>query len=145
MAGTKDFIAVARQKRKVMGGGMRQAGVLAAAGIIALKEHSRLLAADHRRAKTLAQGLGNINGISVNADAVDINMVFFSHPQAMSVEFVEKTVKLFAERGIAINPPEQGMFRFVIHYWVGDGEIDAILAASQEAFAGTPGRGGQNG
>jgi threonine aldolase len=54
LAGTKDFISAARFKRKIMGGGMRQAGILAAAGIIALKEHSLLLEADHRRAKKLA-------------------------------------------------------------------------------------------
>ena len=136
LAGHKDFIAAARLKRKVMGGGMRQAGILAAAGIIALTEHVKLLEADHRRAKQLAQGLASINGISVNTNTVDINMVFFSHPRAMSPEFVEKTVKLFAERGIVINPPEQGMFRFVTHYWIGDGEIDAILAAAKEAFGG---------
>ena len=132
LAGPKDFIAAARLKRKVMGGGMRQAGILAAAGIVALTEHVKMLEADHRRAKQLAQGLAHINGISVNVNTVDINMVFFSHPQAESPEFVEKIVSHFAGRGIVINPPEQGMFRFVTHYWIGDGEIEAILAAAKE-------------
>ena len=136
LVGPKDFIDAARLKRKVMGGGMRQAGILAAAGIIALTDHVKLLEADHRRAKQLADGLSRINGISVNTNTVDINMVFFSHQQIMSVEFVKKTVKFFSERGIVINPPEQGMFRFVTHYWIGDKEIEAILAAAAEAFGG---------
>jgi threonine aldolase len=134
LAGTKEFIDAARLKRKVMGGGMRQAGILAAAGIIALQEHTKLLAADHARAKKLAQGLADIKGINVDLDSIDINMVFFSHPSSLSVEESEKIVAHFAGRGIIINPPEQGIFRFVTHYWIGDSELDAILKTSQEAF-----------
>jgi threonine aldolase len=133
LAGTKEFIDAARLKRKIMGGGMRQAGILAAAGIIALEEHTKLLAADHARAKKLAQGLAAIQGIHVDVNAVDINMVFFSH-SAFSDEKAEKIVGCFANRGIIINPPEQGMFRFVTHYWIGDSELDAILKVSKEAF-----------
>jgi threonine aldolase len=139
LAGTKDFIEAARLKRKIMGGGMRQAGILAAAGLIALKEHTQLLEKDHQNAKKLAQGLANIDGVNVDVNDVDINMVFFKHPLAASEEFASKVVKHFAEHGIVINPPEQGMFRFVTHYWIGDHEIKAILTASQEAFAGTKG------
>ena len=136
LAGTKDFINAARIKRKVMGGGMRQAGILAAAGIIALEEHSLLLAADHRRAKELARGLSGINGIVVNENDIDINMVFFSHSPSSSPEAADNIVKHFADRGITINMPNHGQFRFVTHYWIGDREIEAILAASQEVFEG---------
>ena len=139
LIGTKDFIEAARLKRKIMGGGMRQAGILAAAGLIALKEHTQLLEKDHQNAKKLAQGLANIDGVNVDVNDVDINMVFFKHPLAASEEFASKVVKHFAERGIVINPPEQEMFRFVTHYWIGDHELKAILTASQEAFAGTKG------
>jgi threonine aldolase len=139
LAGTKDFIAAARLKRKILGGGMRQTGILAVAGIIALKDHTKLLEDDHRRAKKLAEGLGNINGITVNTDALDINLVFFSHPLTASKKLTEDVVKHFASRGIVINPPSHGMFRFVTHYWIGDREIKKILSAAQEAF----GRGGQ--
>jgi len=134
LAGTRAFIDAARLKRKVMGGGMRQAGVLAAAGIIALEEHTKLLAADHSRAKKLAQGLADIKGIGVDMNTVDINMVFFSHPTAQSAEKFDKVVADFASRGIIINAPEQGMYRFVTHYWTGDSELGAILKASQEIF-----------
>ncbi|MCL1837082.1 MAG: beta-eliminating lyase-related protein [Treponema sp.] len=143
LAGPKDFIGEARFKRKVMGGGMRQAGILAAAGIIALKEHTGLLTEDHRRAQQLAQGLAAINGITVNENDVDINMVFFGCSQASSPEAAEKIVGHFAKKGIVINPPENGTFRFVTHYWINDNEIAAILAAAQEAFAGSQGEGGQ--
>jgi threonine aldolase len=134
LAGTKDFIAEARLKRKVMGGGMRQAGVLAAAGIVALEEHAPLLAADHLRAKKLAQGLAEINGISVNVNDIDINMVFFSYPAVKSPASAEKIVKDFADNGIIINPPEQRIFRFVTHYWIGDSEIEKILVAARKIF-----------
>ena len=134
LAGTKKFIDEARLKRKIMGGGLRQAGILAAAGIIALKEHTVLLAADHERAKKLAQGLSRINGVSVNVNAVDINMVFFTCSAGASAEYGENIVKRFLERGIVINPPEQGMFRFVTHYWIGDAEIQKILDAAKEVL-----------
>jgi threonine aldolase len=135
LAGPKDFIAEARLKRKIMGGGMRQAGILAAAGIIALTEHPSLLAADHGRAKKIAEGLARIGGLTVNPDGVEINMVFFAHPFAADAEQAAKVVACFAKRGIAINLPEQGMFRFVTHYWIGDEELGAILSAAEEAFA----------
>jgi threonine aldolase len=135
LVGTKDFIAEARLKRKIMGGGMRQAGILAAAGIIALKEHTSLLAADHDRAKRLALGLASISGINVSMNNVDINMVYFSHHHASS-EMAEKIVKDFYDRGIVINPLVDGVFRFVTHYWIGHREIEKILAVSKEVFSG---------
>ena len=134
LAGTRDFVDAARLKRKVMGGGMRQAGVLAAAGIVALNEHVSLLEADHRRARKIAQGLAKIDNIVVNHSAVEINMVFFSHPSTASPETVNNIVESFADRGILINAPEQGMFRFVTHYWIGDDEIEKILAAIKDVF-----------
>jgi threonine aldolase len=135
LASSKKFVDAARFKRKVMGGGMRQAGVLAAAGIIALEEHTKLLAEDHGRAKKLAQGLAKIDSIKVNPNDVEINMVFFSHPAAQTSEQAAEIVAYFAKQGIAINPPEQGMFRFVTHHWIGDSELDEILKTSEEAFS----------
>jgi len=134
LAGTKQFIDEARLKRKIMGGGMRQAGILAAAGIIALKEHTLLLAADHERAKKLARGLSEINSITVDANAVDINMVFFKYHREVTAEFIKNIVNKFAMRGIVINPPEEGVFRFVTHYWIGDREIDEILNVAKDVL-----------
>lgn len=133
LAGTKDFIDAARLKRKVMGGGMRQTGFLAAAGIIALEDHSPLLAADHKRAKKLALALSAIKGISIDVDSVEINLVFFKSA-ASCPESSKKAVSGFRERGIIINPPENGVYRFVTHYWIGDKELEQIINACEEVF-----------
>ena len=133
LAGKKEFIDAARLKRKIMGGGMRQVGVLAAAGIIALNEHSSLLINDHIRAKKLSFGLSKIKDVIIEED-VNINMVFFSHPKISSDAWVKNVVNNFKEKGILINPPEQELFRFVTHYWIGDNEIDEIISAAEEAL-----------
>jgi threonine aldolase len=137
LAGPKDFVEQARLKRKIMGGGMRQAGILAAAGILALTEHPALLAADHERARKLARGLANIEGVRLDDSGSNINMVFFGFSGSGTAEQDAKIVDGFAKRGIAINAPEQGMFRFVTHYWIGSNELAAILAAAAEVFAGS--------
>ncbi|GHV77093.1 threonine aldolase [Spirochaetia bacterium] len=134
LTGTRDFVEAARYKRKIMGGGMRQAGILAAAGIIALTEHTGRLGEDHENAKRLARELAAIPGIAVNPEEVDINMVFFSFPPAEDAGVAKRITDFFAKRGIIINAPEQGVFRFVTHYWIGNSEVAAILAASREAF-----------
>ena len=80
LVGSAPLIDRARRLRKVLGGGMRQAGVIAAAGIVGLAEHAPLLAADHRRAKALGRGLGSLRGILrpiALSTAVQTNIVFF--------------------------------------------------------------------
>jgi len=134
LAGKKEFIKKARYKRKIMGGGMRQAGILAAAGIIALEGQTQKLKEDHIRAKNIAQGLAKIQGIVIKPKETEINMVFFTWPQAEDEEIATNVVKTFKKHKIIINPPEKGVFRFVTHYWIGDAEVEAILAASREAF-----------
>jgi threonine aldolase len=135
LAGKKKFIEEARLKRKVMGGGMRQAGVLAAAGIIALEGHKRLKE-DHERAKKIARELAKIPGLLIKPKETEINMVFFTWPPAGNRKTAARVTELFKKRNIIINPPENGLFRFVTHYWIGDAEAEAILAASREAFGG---------
>ncbi|MDR2740397.1 MAG: aminotransferase class I/II-fold pyridoxal phosphate-dependent enzyme [Treponema sp.] len=134
LAGKRDFVEAARYKRKIMGGGMRQAGILAAAGIIALQKQTGRLAEDHERAKRLARELGVIPGVVTKPKEVDINMVFFSFPPARDTGVAGGIVDFFAKRNIVISPPEHGVFRFVTHYWIGDRETDAVLDASREAF-----------
>jgi threonine aldolase len=134
LAGPKAFIEEARLKRKIMGGGMRQAGILAAAGIIALKDHPAMLAEDHAGAKELAKALGQIKGIRMNPDDTEINMVFFIVPAALDPARRAKMMEVFSRHKILINPPEQGVFRFVTHYRIRDGELKAITEAAAEAF-----------
>ena len=138
LAGGKSFIDEARLKRKIMGGGMRQAGILAAAGLIALTEHPSLLADDHKRARELEKALTEIPGIS--ADTGNINMVFFSW--TAKKESAGALVNAFRSRGIIINAPELKMqngetefiFRFVTHHWIGDKEMEAITEACRSVF-----------
>jgi threonine aldolase len=134
LAGKKKFIKEARLKRKIMGGGMRQAGILAAAGIIALQGQSKRLEEDHIRAKKLARELAKIPGIIIKSRETEINMVFFTWPPAKESKTAVRIVEIFKKHKISINSPENGVFRFVTHYWIGDTEVDAILAASKAAF-----------
>jgi len=126
LAGSRSFIESARRKRKVMGGGMRQAGTIAAAGILALGPMRERLHEDHIHAKTLASGLARIPGVTVDLDSVHIDMVYFSlNPAPDPARFVAH----MRSRGILVNPPESGQLRFVCHYWIRDEHIPVILEA----------------
>jgi threonine aldolase len=137
LAGKASFVEEARMKRKIMGGGMRQAGILAAAGLCALREQAGHLAEDHERARRLALGLQAIPGVVIDPGAVDINMVFFRYPPAAERARGEAITGFFKNRGVLISPPGEGLFRFVTHYWIGDGDIEKVLALCAEAFGGT--------
>ncbi|MCR1950885.1 low-specificity L-threonine aldolase [Clostridium sp. DSM 100503] len=125
LAGSKDFIAKARKKRKLMGGGLRQAGFLAAAGIVALNDMSKRLEDDHENAKLLASELNKIPELSVNLDNVKINMVFFSFKNS-NID-TKALVNYFLENNIKINDVENGQMRFVTHYWVTKEDISKIV------------------
>jgi threonine aldolase len=116
---------------------MRQAGILAAAGIIALTEHPPYLAEDLRRARELAAALAALPGIIIDPEETDINLVFFRFPPAEDPGRAAEITAAFSRRGIRVNPPEQGVFRLVTHYWIGDRELEAVLRAAGEIF--TPG------
>jgi threonine aldolase len=135
LAGGKKFIQEARLKRKIMGGAMRQVGILAAAGIIALEGQTSWIGEDHKRAKKIAYGLAKLPGIIIKPRATEINMVFFCWPPAEDKKKASKVVEIFKKHKIIINLPEKGQFRFVTHYWIGDTEVEAILTASREAFS----------
>jgi threonine aldolase len=139
LAGSAEFAERALLKRKIMGGGMRQAGFLAAAGIVALKQMTGRVADDHANAKRLAASLSSIPGISVDEKALDINMVFFTAGRLKDGCDAERIVRMFADEGIAIHPPEDGVFRFVTHYWIGDIELEKIIDAARRAFGRIPG------
>jgi threonine aldolase len=136
LVGPEDFVREARYKRKIMGGGMRQAGILAAAGLIALRDMTGRLAEDHRRAKNLAHALAAIPGLSLEPDKTEINMVFFSFPPAKEPGEAQKITDFFARRNILINSPDEGVFRFATHYGIGEGELELIQDACKAAFTG---------
>jgi len=125
LAGSKNFIDKARKGRKLMGGGLRQAGFLAAAGLVALREMTERLKEDHENAKYLAEELSKIPDIKVNIDDVHIDMVFFN---ATEIKYDhEKLVQEFYNKGIKISPSENGEFRFVTNYWVSREDINYVI------------------
>ncbi|MDR0707749.1 MAG: aminotransferase class I/II-fold pyridoxal phosphate-dependent enzyme [Treponema sp.] len=135
LAGGKAFIADARLKRKIMGGAMRQAGVLAAAGIIALTDMTKRLHEDHERAKNLARFLAEIPGVVLNIEDVQINMVYFTVAKAQNPATNAGIVGVFAKAGVRISPANNGVFRFATHYWIGDQELETVKRAALEAFS----------
>lgn len=125
LVGSDDFIKKAVKKRKIMGGGMRQTGILAAAGLIAVKEMRLRLIEDHDNARYLADRLDIVSGIQVLRNKLDINMVFFKiTDDKLKNVFTEEN---FAKAGILINPEEDGLFRFVTHYYISRDSIDKTI------------------
>jgi len=130
---TKALAVEARRWRKVLGGGMRQAGILAAAGIIALEQHVDRLAEDHANAARLADGLSGIDGISVDRAAVQTNMVFVS----MSPDVVDRLVEFLAARDIrTLGGKMLGgpVIRIVTHLDVTGEDIDVMIDAIGQFF-----------
>lgn len=125
LAGSKDFVDKARKKRKLMGGGLRQAGFLAAAGIVSLEVMTKRLKEDHDNAKLLAEELNKIPEIYVDLHNLKINMVFFSFKDK-NID-TKELVKYFLENNIKINDVENGLMRFVTHYWVTKDDISKII------------------
>lgn len=135
LAGSRKYVDEARRKRKLMGGGLRQAGILAAAGLIALKEMRLRLDEDHSNARQLAGQLSGIPGIEIDPQDVQINMVYFGHERNGSIDS-EAFVEFMRGKGILVNPADaDNRFRFVTHYWIQREHIGAIAAAVKEFYA----------
>lgn len=130
LAGSKAFIDRARKYRKLMGGGMRQIGILAAAGIIALEKMVDRLAEDHKNAKYLADELSKLPGVNVKRDRLDIDMVFFEMGQDVIKERL--LIEKLYERNIKINGIEDGEYRFVTHIGVSREDIDYVIKCMKE-------------
>lgn len=128
LCGSQDFIFRARRIRKQLGGGMRQAGVLAAAGIIALEEMVDRLPEDHCRAQKLAQGLARIPGIKVEREDPPSNMVFFSLDEGVTLTPIEIAERLLAYK-VKVGLAGPRRFRMVTHYWIDDEGVDRTLQA----------------
>ena len=128
ICGTQEFIKRVHRVRKQLGGGMRQAGVLAAAGIVALETMVDRLADDHRRAKELAQALARIDGVQVDTTQPPTNMVYLKLVDN-SAENVERLVRGLAKKGMRINPPRAGRIRLVTHYWIDDAALEKTIEA----------------
>ncbi|MEL7648293.1 MAG: low-specificity L-threonine aldolase [Sedimentibacter sp.] len=130
LAGSSEFIRRARKNRKLMGGGMRQVGILAAAGIIALEKMTGRLEQDHKNARYMAEELSKIDGVRVIKDRLDIDMVFFEIDSNL-ITSSELVQKLYA-KNIKINGEEGGEYRFVCHIGVSREDIDYTISCMKE-------------
>ncbi|HZI12818.1 MAG TPA: low-specificity L-threonine aldolase [Myxococcus sp.] len=130
LAGRADLIREGRRLRKRLGGGMRQAGVLAAAALYALEHHVARLAEDHAHARRLAAGLAEVAGVKVDAAQVETNMVIaeFSRPSS-------EMVPLLASHGVLTNPTGPRTIRLVTHLDVSGADIDEAVARIRRAVA----------
>jgi len=118
------------RNRKVLGGGMRQAGVIAAAGLVALRDMRARLVEDHQVAQLLADGLATIPGITVDPVHIRTNMVHFSIPDSINnAEFVQA----MKDRKIILRGGPH--FRIVTHYWITPERAQIVIDAMREFFA----------
>ena len=137
LLGTQKFIARARHIRKMLGGGMRQVGVIAAAGLISLQHMTKRLADDHIRAKKMAHGLRKLRGVLVDADSPHTNMVYLNLSQEVtrSAQQITETMK---DLGVLVDPENERRFRLVTHYWIDDtaivGAVDAFRRVLEDGM-----------
>ncbi len=132
LAGSQAFIDRARKNRKLLGGGMRQAGVIAAPALIALTQMPARLKEDHDNAKYMAEKLAVIPGVSCDPSQVEINMAFFSIDKPAAVR--DNLQAAMREKGIKISPEDQGKFRFLPTKGVPRQDIDQAMAALAECL-----------
>ena len=130
VCGNKKFINKARKWRKMVGGGMRQSGHLAAAGIIALNDLVDELKKDHFKTQVLAKGLARLNGIALDPELVKTNIIFFNlkHPTLNPDTFLEK----LETQGIKMLAIESGVFRAVLHREISEPQIERVICVSEE-------------
>jgi threonine aldolase len=132
LVGSRKNIEQARMYRKALGGGMRQAGVLAAAGLIALHEMPARLGEDHENARLLAAAVaGRPDEAEIDLDAVETNIVIFSLREAKSVEFVAA----LKGRGVLASAIGPSAVRFVTHYDVDRSQCEHAAAVVSELLA----------
>lgn len=127
LVGSKEFIEKARKNRKILGGGMRQAGILAAAGMVALEDMTQRLGEDHKNAKVLAKGLEKIPGIKIKANSVETNLVMLDI-SGLGINGFELAEKLEKE-DIKISGSKDGNLRFATHAYVTTEDVEKVLEA----------------
>lgn len=133
LCGSSEFINQARRIRKQLGGGMRQAGVLAAAGIISLETMVDRLGQDHLRAKRLAQGLSGISGLILDPGSPYTNMVFLTLDDDIKIP-ASQVERQLMEFGVKVSAINDRRFRLVTHFWVDDSGVKKAIQAFREVL-----------
>jgi threonine aldolase len=134
LVGTNKFIARARHLRKMLGGGMRQVGIIAAAGIISLDKMTKRLTDDHIRAQKLAVGLRQVKGIVVDEGSPYSNMVYLNLENDVKIDtvtIIEQALKF----GVLLDSENTRRMRLVTHYWVDDNAVNKVIQAFEAALA----------
>jgi threonine aldolase len=132
LCGTREFIAEAHRVRKLFGGGMRQVGVLAAAGIVALERMVDRLAEDHQKARRLAEGLAQIPTLKVDLETVQTNMVYVDVSGTKLTG--AQAVAALQNEGVLCLALAPNLLRMVTHHDVSNEDIDTALAAASRVF-----------
>jgi threonine aldolase len=132
VAGSAAFIDHVHRFRKMFGGGMRQAGILAAAGIYALDHHLERLEEDHRNAKRLAHGLSELKGVTVNPDHVETNIIIFDI--TLSGITAPQAAASLKQRGVLIHAFGKTQVRLVTHLGVAQEDMEKALEAFKRFF-----------
>jgi len=135
LCGSREFIACARRVRKTLGGGMRQAGVLAAAGVVALETMVERLVEDHDNARRLAERLVTIPGIRLDPARVRTNIVHFELEDDVEMEPATLARRVREEHGILLGTYPPRFLRAVTHYWVGPVEAEQLVVAIRNILA----------
>jgi threonine aldolase len=133
LVGDTDTITEARRIRKMFGGGMRQAGIIAAAGLVALDEVLPDLGDDNRRAHDLAIGLAEIPGVVLAPDEVETNIVFFSLDDSAGMNAAELSGRLALE-GVLCHPLGRDSIRMVTHYHITDSDVERATEVTAETL-----------
>jgi threonine aldolase len=131
LCGSSEFITRAHRIRKQLGGGMRQAGILAAAGIIALETMVERLAEDHKRAQSLARGLSFFPWLVLDSGTPYTNMIFMCLADSFPVD-AKQVADEMCKHGVRVGVVGKRRFRLVTHYWIDDAAVKSVLLAFQE-------------
>lgn len=132
LVGSRDFIARAHRLRKMLGGGMRQVGVVAAAGLISLEKMTGRLKQDHARARKLFDGLRQVPGLRLEAEPAS-NMVYFDLEDRIQMTD-NQIIEEMKKRGVLVDWSAPRQFRLVTHYWVDDAAVERAVRAFGEAL-----------
>ncbi len=133
LCGSREFIGQARRWRKLIGGGMRQAGVLAAAGLVALDTMIERLADDHANARHLAQGLANVDGLDVDTNRIQTNIVIFEIDP--SIGSATDVIQALAQAGVKVTPSRAQSLRMVTHRHIDRDDVAEALARVSKVVA----------
>lgn len=125
LCGSNEFIDEARRWRKMVGGGMRQAGILAAAGLVALDSMVDRLAEDHANARRLAEGLANIDGLDVDPENIQTNIVIFDVDKKLGPS--AKLIAALDRQGVKVSSPGPHSIRMVTHRHISGTDVDEAL------------------